>query len=736
MKMRNKLCLIIGAIMTVVVVGLSGLILIQGSGATRELTINKLRHIAEGYAQYWDMQIESRLSMLHALADAMSEYENIPAANRREVFDLMLRGLLVNNDDLVQVYTVWRPNALDGMDNQFIDREGSMPTGQYAMLFTREDGPITARTASLPAVTAAMLYFDDPISRQRGHQVEHPQLRNIAGRDTFVIRMMAPVINPNNGQVVGGVGLFFDAAAIQPSVVRKVNDSHIISLAAIYSSDGIILGHTFPGRIGQKLIDAETIFGDATAEAHQAVLGGQPFFRRGHCQNLGTAVEIAAIPVSVGRSDKTWSVMVAAGYDHIMAPVRQITLFITLLGAGVLVVAVIILFFVFARTTKPIVKVADALRDISQGDGDLTVAINVDSNDEIGDMASYFNQTMEKIRSLVLSIKTHTDTLASNGNDLASNTIETASAMNEITANLHSIEKRVLAQETSISENHNLLENLTVNIEGLGLHIEKQTGAVSQSSSALEEMVANIKSVTETLVKNGKNMRELQESSEVGKLSLQEVASDIREIARESEGLLEINSVMENIASQTNLLSMNAAIEAAHAGEAGKGFAVVADEIRKLAESSGAQSKTIGAVLKKIKGSMDKIRNSTDNVLDKFKLIDHSIRVVAEQEENIRNAMEEQGEGSRQILMADSQVSEITLHVKKEAGEMQELATQIVQEDKKLEEQTHELTNSVTEMASGTDQINMAVTNISELSQKNQESISALEKSISMFKVA
>jgi methyl-accepting chemotaxis protein len=121
---------------------------------------------------------------------------------------------------------------------------------------------------------------------------------------------------------------------------------------------------------------------------------------------------------------------------------------------------------------------------------------------------------------------------------------------------------------------------------------------------------------------NKSNVTKLIQTSEVGRTGLQEVSSDIQEIVRESEGLLEINGVMENIASQTNLLSMNAAIEAAHAGEAGKGFAVVADEIRKLAESSTEQSKTISAILSKIKESIDKIMTSTNEVLQNFDVIE------------------------------------------------------------------------------------------------------------------
>ncbi|MCL2191675.1 MAG: diguanylate cyclase [Treponema sp.] len=203
-------------------------------------------------------------------------------------------------------------------------------------------------------------------------------------------------------------------------------------------------------------------------------------------------------------------------------------------------------------------------------------------------------------------------------------------------------------------------------------YVEEQSASVATSSSATEEMIANVRSVTDTLSKNTQNVRELEEASVAGHRSLSEVVADIQGVVRESESLLEINAVMQNIASQTNLLSMNAAIEAAHAGESGRGFAVVADEIRKLAESASRQSKTIGGVLKSIKGSIDKITKSTDVVLGKFDAIEDGVKTVAVQEDSVLNAMEEQGHGGKQVLRAVGSVNDVTHKVKEAARRMVE----------------------------------------------------------------
>jgi methyl-accepting chemotaxis protein len=407
-----------------------------------------------------------------------------------------------------------------------------------------------------------------------------------------------------------------------------------------------------------------------------------------------------------------------------------------------LVASIILTFTVTSNIVKPLLPLSAFMEKVGTT-GDIvmreedsrTMGKYVKRNDEIGMMIRSFNQTLDKIREMVINIKKKAETLHNIGNKLANNMNKTAVAVNEITANVHGIKGRVLNQSASATQAHSTMEQLTSNIKKLDNHVENQSSHVSQASSAIEEMVANIRSVTDTLIKNEENVKVLMGASEVGRGGLEEVSQDIQEIAHESEGLLQINSVMENIASQTNLLSMNAAIEAAHAGEAGKGFAVVAAEIRKLAESSSEQSKTIGVVLKKIKGSIDKITKSTENVLGKFEAIDSGVRTVADQEENIRNAMEEQETGSKQVLEGIGNVNEITRQVARSSDKMLEEAKEVIRESDSLGNVTQEISGSMNDMAAGTEQINTAVNHVNEISSENKENIDHLMQEVSRFKV-
>jgi methyl-accepting chemotaxis protein len=206
-------------------------------------------------------------------------------------------------------------------------------------------------------------------------------------------------------------------------------------------------------------------------------------------------------------------------------------------------------------------------------------------------------------------------------------------------------------------------------------------------------------------------------------------------VARESEGLLEINAVMQNIASQTNLLSMNAAIEAAHAGEAGKGFAVVADEIRKLAESSSEQAKTVSTVLKKIKESLDKISGATQIVLNTFENIDAGVKTVSAQTEEIKNAMEEQGVGNREVLTVVDALNQVTHDVTRSSAEMRDGSHEIIGTGRHLMVLSKEVSSGVIEMAAGIKQIDARAGRIREIGQVNKQNIDGLINEIGKFKV-
>jgi len=401
----------------------------------------------------------------------------------------------------------------------------------------------------------------------------------------------------------------------------------------------------------------------------------------------------------------------------------------------IVVLLVFVLFNILIITiTTPLKGMVNVLSNISK-DWDITKRFDIKNRDEIGVLGEFLNQTFEKIHDLVSSIKEKASSLSRTGNELSDNMTNTNAAIEKINKSINDMKNNVHSQGDEVNKTTHSMENIIGSVEKLNEQITVQAENVAQSSSAIEEMLANIRSVTDTLVKNSTNISSLGESSAAGRTDLQKVSADIQEIAKESEGLLEINSVMQNIASQTNLLSMNAAIEAAHAGESGRGFAVVADEIRKLAENSSKQSKTISMVLKKIKSSIDAIEKSTGIVLERFSIIETEVETVSNQENHIRSAMEEQGIGSRHILEAITKLNSVTDQVQKASSDMAAESKEAHKQSGVLMNLTTGVAGSMDEMTGSADQINSAVTRVKEISQENNQNIEVLNNEISKFKV-
>ena len=192
---------------------------------------------------------------------------------------------------------------------------------------------------------------------------------------------------------------------------------------------------------------------------------------------------------------------------------------------------------------------------------------------------------------------------------------------------------------------------------------EEMVSCVNTSSAAIEEMIANIKSINNILNNNQEAMIALVDETKLGYNGIAEITELVNKIESESEGLIEMSNVIQQIASQTNLLSMNAAIEAAHAGESGKGFAVVADEIRKLAENSGTEAKKISVVLTSIKKLIDSTFTKMGIVQQEMEKIVSLSGDVKSQEDVVKNAISEQNDGGSILLGSLNEMKNNTSHV-------------------------------------------------------------------------
>ena len=385
-----------------------------------------------------------------------------------------------------------------------------------------------------------------------------------------------------------------------------------------------------------------------------------------------------------------------------------------------------------SATVTRIQEISYAINQVSLGNFDKG-HVRVLSRDEFGLLANDINTFITKDSEVIKMVCTGVDS-CSESMDLLADKAEISNGAVETVLNaISQVEGEMQNQTIGIQQTQNSVDKISSLINNQNGNIQSLASSVTQASAAIEQMVANILSVSEILKKNTKTVLQLGNAANEGQKTVETAVASSRQIYQESEGLMEASEIIKHIAEQTNMLAMNAAIEAAHAGDAGKGFAVVADEIRKLAEDSSSQSLTITNRLKALGHTINIVSENTQQVEQHFTTIFDFAQSVQNQEEVIMRAMEEQTSGSDQVLEAMRAIHSITQQVSDSSSSVLQGSKEIDLEMRKLVEITDQITSSVRRMANGASDVNGAldVTN-SELA-RNHSVLKNLANTMAQF---
>ena len=647
--MRGKIVAMVLSVVLVVFIAVLGTVawMNQRESMTqaRELSLALSRE----FAHQITAELEVAMDTARALAFAFEGLAETGKADR-EVLNSILEQTLRRVPAFLGVWSCWEPNALDGKDAEYANKEGHDATGRFTPYWYRSEG----RVASEPLVG-----YDVPgdgdyylVAMKTGKEtLLEPYFYEVGGKNMLITSLVVPL--EVKGRRVGVVGVDMALETIQ-EITEKAR-FYETGFGRLITHEGMVAAHPERNRVGDI---AGEIQGSGGEKVLKDIQEGTSWFQEAWSLALKQMTYKAFAPVDVGNTGTPWSFSTVTLEGEVLAGTRKTLLFTLLLSFLGMLLVIGVLFWIAGRIAKPLRKVVElAVR--AQG-GDLTVTrqdFGISSKDELGDMAD----------ALAAMIHTQGETVGQ--------IREVAQEVNQAAASLVDLSEKVDRDtedvKKSIDEASELSESNSASIEETTAGVEEVSGGAQTIARAASEGAEAGAKAGDTATSSVEKVRAMVANLDVVGDKSNESIQAISGLAEAVKNIAGFVTIITNIADQTNLLALNAAIEAARAGEAGRGFAVVAEEVRKLAEESnkaaGEVSKLITQLEQSTKSSIT-ITEESGGILKKtleqardaqkeLHLAMEEIRIVVAAIENVASTSQEQAASSQEMASAMDQIT-------------------------------------------------------------------------------